>query len=186
MAFCEKPPKRVDLLKTSNFLCKVPCFRVLSQTMALYNYGNYGDDGEIDARSVGKSGRQSRNNVKQVFQHGQIHKKIAIQQRCPLLQRRTKKQRLTTQIEVEEDGDNSDAERLLRRNEPDVDSANEGHMSDTRVRLEHDALLQEISHDLEQEEEVGGTINQQLADIVNKRWSTKQSKKKKIFQTKQM
>ena len=26
---------------------------------------------------------------------------------------------------------------------------------------------------MEQEEEVGGTINQQLADIVNKRWSTK-------------
>ena len=44
--------------------------------------------------------------------------------------------------------------------------------------LEHDALLQEISHDLEQEEEVGGTINQQLADIVNKRWSTKLPKTK--------
>ena len=85
----------------------------------------------------------------------------------------SKKQRLTAQIEVEEDDDNSDAEGLRRRNEPDADSANEGHMSDTRVRLEHDALLQEISHDLEQEEEVGGTINQQLADIVNKRWSTK-------------
>ena len=50
--------------------------------------------------------------------------------------------------------------------------ANEGH-SDTRVQLEHDALLQEISHDLEQEEVAGGTINQQLADIVNKRWSIK-------------
>ena len=69
------------------------------------------------------------------------------------------KQRLTAQIEVEEDDDNSDAEGLRRRNEPDADSVNEGHMSDT--------------HDLEQEEEVGGTINQQLADIVNKRWSTK-------------
>ena len=70
---------------------------------------------------------------------------------------------------MEENGDNSDAEGLRRRNEPDADSANEGH-SDTRVQLEHDALLQEISHDLEQEEVVGGTINQQLADIVNKRW----------------
>ena len=85
----------------------------------------------------------------------------------------SKKQRLTAQIEVEEDDDNSDAEGLRRRNEPDADSANEGHMSETRVRLEHEALLQEISHDLEQEEEVGGTINQQLADIVNKRWSMK-------------
>ena len=84
-----------------------------------------------------------------------------------------KKQRLTAQIEVEEDRDNSDAEGLPRRNEPDADSANEGHMSDTRVRLEHDALLQQISHDLEQEEGVGGTINQRLADIVDKRWSTK-------------
>ena len=85
----------------------------------------------------------------------------------------SKKQCLTAQIEVEEDDDNSDAEGLRRRNEPDADSANEGHMSDTRVRLKHDALLQEISYDLEQEEEVGGTINQQLADIVKKRWSTK-------------
>lgn len=84
----------------------------------------------------------------------------------------SKNQRLTAQIEVEENGNNSDAEGLRRRNEPDADSANEGH-SDTRVQLEHDALLQEISHDLEQQEVVGGTINQQLADIVNKRWSTK-------------
>ena len=90
----------------------------------------------------------------------------------------SKKQRLTAQIEEEEDDDNSDAEGLRRPNEPDADSANEGHMSNTRVRLEHDALLQEISHDLEQEEEVGGTINQQLADIVNKRWSTKLPERK--------
>ena len=31
---------------------------------------------ESPARSVGKSGRQSRNNVKQDFQHGQIHKRL--------------------------------------------------------------------------------------------------------------
>ena len=81
----------------------------------------------------------------------------------------SKKQKcLTAQIEAEEDGNNSDAEGLHRRNEPDADAANEGNMSDTSVRLKHDTLLQEISHDLEQEEEVGGTINQQLADIVNK------------------
>ena len=48
-----------------------------------------------------------------------------------------------------------------------------GNASEAHVRLEHDALLTEISHDLEQEEEVGGNINQQLADIVNKRWSAK-------------
>ena len=28
MAFGEKPPKLVDLLEISNFLCKVPCTRV--------------------------------------------------------------------------------------------------------------------------------------------------------------
>ena len=31
MAFGEKPPKLVDLLEISNFLCKVPCTRVLTQ-----------------------------------------------------------------------------------------------------------------------------------------------------------
>ena len=34
MAFGEKPPKLVDLLEISNFLCKVPCTRVLSQFLA--------------------------------------------------------------------------------------------------------------------------------------------------------
>ena len=34
MAFREKPSKLVDLLKTSNFLCKVPCFRVLTKFLA--------------------------------------------------------------------------------------------------------------------------------------------------------
>ena len=31
MAFGEKPPKLVDLLEISNFLCKVPCTRVLTE-----------------------------------------------------------------------------------------------------------------------------------------------------------
>ena len=31
MAFGEKPPKLVDLLEISNFLCKVLCTRVLTQ-----------------------------------------------------------------------------------------------------------------------------------------------------------
>ena len=34
MAFSEKPPKLVDLLEISNFLCKVPCTRVLTQFLA--------------------------------------------------------------------------------------------------------------------------------------------------------
>ena len=45
--------------------------------------------------------------------------------------------------------------------------------SETHDRLEHDALLINISQDMEQVEEVSGKINQQLADIINKRWSTK-------------
>ena len=34
MAFGEKPPKVVDLLEISNFLCKVPCTRALTQFLA--------------------------------------------------------------------------------------------------------------------------------------------------------
>ena len=34
MAFGKKPPKVVDLLEISNFLCKVPCTRVLTQFLA--------------------------------------------------------------------------------------------------------------------------------------------------------
>ena len=39
MAFCEKPPKLVDLFKTSNVLCQLPCFSVsdkfLEKTLTL-------------------------------------------------------------------------------------------------------------------------------------------------------
>ena len=62
---------------------------------------------------------------------------------------------------------------MLQNNEPDANLANEGNKSEAHVRLEQDVLLTEISQDLEQEEDVGGNNNQQLADIVNKRWSTK-------------
>ena len=81
--------------------------------------------------------------------------------------RPNKTRRLAPQNEVEKDGDDnvSDAEGLLRSKEPNT--------SEAHVRLEHDTLLDEISQDLEQLEEVGGNINKQLADIVNKRWSSK-------------
>lgn len=80
--------------------------------------------------------------------------------------RPNKTRRLAPQNEVEKDGDDnvSDAEGLLRSKEPNT--------SEAHVRLEHDTLLDEISQDLELEE-VGGNINKQLADIVNKRWSSK-------------
>ena len=50
--------------------------------------------------------------------------------------------------------------------------------SEAHARLKHDALPTEISQDLEQEQDVGGNIDQQLADIVNKRRSTKLPKAK--------
>ena len=78
-----------------------------------------------------------------------------------------KKRRHISQTETERGGEGSDAEGLLQSNEPEANLANEGNASEAHVRLEHDALLTEISHDLEQEEEVGGNINQQLADIAN-------------------
>ena len=84
-----------------------------------------------------------------------------------------KNRRNISQTETERGGEGSDAEGLLQSNEPETNLANEGNASEAHVRLEHDALLTEISHDLEKEEELGGNINQQLAGIVNKRWSTK-------------
>ena len=62
----------------------------------------------------------------------------------------SKKRRLASEPEAEMDGDNSDAEGLPRSNKPDADSANEGNTSDPHVRLEQDALLTEISQDLEE------------------------------------
>ena len=49
-------------------------------------------------------------------------------------------------------------------------------MSD--ARHEHDPLLTEISQDFDQDEDIGPNINQQLADIINKRWSAKLSEPK--------
>ena len=97
----------------------------------------------------------------------------------------SKKRRCASQIEVEKDGDSSDAGGLLRSNEPDANLANEGKASEAHVRLEQDALLTEISQDPEQEEEVGNDINQQLAEIINKRQSTKvlEAKRKKWTNT---
>ena len=57
--------------------------------------------------------------------------------------------------------------------EQPVDLATEGESGVPCARLEHDALLSVISHDFDKEEDVGPKINQQLADIVNTRWSTK-------------
>ncbi|CAB4023502.1 Hypothetical predicted protein [Paramuricea clavata] len=96
--------------------------------------------------------------------------------------RPNKTRRLAPQNEVEKDGDDSDPEGLLQSiKEPNADSANAGNTSEAHVRLEHDALLDEISQDLEQLEEVGGNINQQLADIVNKRWSSKLTEAKRTI-----
>ncbi|CAB3986778.1 Hypothetical predicted protein [Paramuricea clavata] len=87
--------------------------------------------------------------------------------------RPNKTRRLAPQNEVEIDSNDSDAKGLLQSTkEPNANSANAGNTSEAQVRLQHDSLLDKISQDLEQLEEVGGNINQQLADI-NKCWSSK-------------
>ena len=60
---------------------------------------------------------------------------------------------------------NSDTEILCTPKNP-ADSAIEGETGDPCARLEQDALLNEISQDFAQEEDVGPDVNQQLADIV--------------------
>ncbi|CAB4029624.1 Hypothetical predicted protein [Paramuricea clavata] len=84
-----------------------------------------------------------------------------------------KKRKRRNEQENEADSDDSDGENLLRETEPPADSATEGESGVPCARLEHDALLSEISQDFDKEEDVGPKINQQLADIVNTRWSTK-------------
>lgn len=73
------------------------------------------------------------------------------------------------------ESDLSDGETLLKTAEPRVDTATEGETSVSDARQEHDALLTEISQDFDQDEDIGPNINQQLADIINKRWSAKLS-----------
>ncbi len=84
-----------------------------------------------------------------------------------------KKRKRRDEQEDEAESDASDGEHLLNTTEPPADSATEGEASVECARLEHDALLSEISQDFDKEEDLGPNINQQLADIINKRWSTK-------------
>ena len=96
-----------------------------------------------------------------------------------------KKRRHASQTETERGGEGSDAEGLLQSNEPEANLANEGNASEAHVRLEHDALLTEISHDLEQEEEEGGNICGLLILLINdgRQSFQKQNKKKKWTNT---
>ena len=85
------------------------------------------------------------------------------------------KRKRTAEQEDEGESDGSDGEVLLQttkpKAKPPADSATAGETDVTSARLEQDALLSEISEDFEQEEDLGPDINQQLADIINKRWS---------------
>ena len=97
-----------------------------------------------------------------------------------------KKRRHGSQTETKRGGEGSDAEGLLQSNEPEANLANEGYASEAHVRLEHDALLTEISHDLEQEEEVGGNIISNLLILLisgGRQSFRKQNKKKKWTNT---
>ena len=88
----------------------------------------------------------------------------------------TAKKRKTCEEREEDDAERelSDGQNLLQTTEPAADSATRGSTTGAQsAQLEHDALLSEISQDFHQEEDLGPDINQQLADIINKRWSTK-------------
>ena len=65
MAFGEKPPKLVDLLEISNFLCKVQCTRVLTQFLekCRKKYGIWSE--------TTKTCRSPRN--KQLFVQSTVH-----------------------------------------------------------------------------------------------------------------
>ena len=67
------------------------------------------------------------------------------------------------------------ASETLRKTtkQPPADSAIEEETGNTDARLEQDDLLSEISQDFAQADDVGPNINQQLADIITKRWSSK-------------
>ena len=62
----------------------------------------------------------------------------------------------------------SDAEQLRNSSKTPANSDIEGVTDAPSARLKQDALLSEISQDDKRPD-----INQQLADIVNKRWSSK-------------
>ena len=88
-------------------------------------------------------------------------------------ERPAKKQKRHESRVDENESDGSDVEHLLQSTEPPADSATVGEASVPCAQLEHDALLSEISQDFDQEEDFGLAINQQLADIINKRRSSK-------------
>ena len=90
-----------------------------------------------------------------------------------------KKRKKQATKRIEDDGqgtssEDSDSETLRKTTkQPPADSAVEEETGNTDARLEQDDLLSEISQDFAQADDVGPNINQQLADIITKRWSSK-------------
>ena len=90
-----------------------------------------------------------------------------------------KKRKKQATKRIEDDGqgtssEDSDSETLRKTTkQPPADSAIEEETGNTDAQLEQDDLLSEISQDFAQADDVGPNINQQLADIITKRWSSK-------------
>ena len=90
-----------------------------------------------------------------------------------------KKRKKQATKRIEDDGqgtssEDSDSETLRKTTkQPPADSAIEEETGNTDARLEQDDLLSEISQDFAQADDVGPNINQQLADIITKRGSSK-------------
>ena len=62
------------------------------------------------------------------------------------------------------------AKRSLKRQNPRSTRPQRAETSVSDARHQDDALLTEISQDFDQDEDIGPNINQQLADIIIKRW----------------
>ena len=89
-----------------------------------------------------------------------------------------KRRKSWTEHGKDAESDLSDGETLLKTTEPQVDTATEGETSVSDARHEYDALLTDLCQDFDQDEDIGPNINQQLADIIIKRWSAKLSEPK--------
>ena len=88
-------------------------------------------------------------------------------------QKRKKSGERATQHHGTREDLDSDVEQLLNSSKTPANSDIEGVTDAPSARLKQDALLSEISQHFAQEDDKRPDINQQLADIVNKRWSSK-------------
>ena len=77
------------------------------------------------------------------------------------------------QTEFQDESDVNDGEVLLQTTDTLANMVIEGERSVETARNEQDAMLIDISKDFHQEEDIGPSTNQQLADIISKCQSAK-------------